>query len=72
VAVALPGASLDALVRGDAAYVFGHLGLQNLLHSPLHDLTQEAGIVQQDLLHQLRVHPAMIFGHRHSVSDWLT
>jgi hypothetical protein len=33
----------------------GHLDLQQLLHHPLDDLTQEAGIVQQDLLHQLRV-----------------
>jgi hypothetical protein len=46
----------------------GHLDLQQLLHHPLDDLTQEAGIVQQDLLHQLRVQPTMICGHRHSVS----
>ena len=69
-AVAVPGASLAALVRS-RSYVLGHLGLQNLLHHPLADLAQEAGIVQQDLLRHLHIHPTMIFGHRHSVSDRL-
>jgi len=48
--------------------VLGHLCLKDLLHHPLDDLTQEVGIVEQNLLHQLRVQPTMIFGHRHSVS----
>ena len=52
--------------------MLGHLGLQDLLHYPLYDLAQEVGIVQQDLLHQLRVRPTMICGHRHSVSIRLT
>jgi hypothetical protein len=71
VAVASPGASLDALVRG-GAHVLGHLRFEHLLEHPLHDLAQEAGIVQQGPLHRLRVQPTMILGHRHSVSDRLT
>ena len=45
VSVTPPGAPLDALVRG-GAQALGHLGLQDLLVRPLHELTQEAGIVQ--------------------------
>jgi hypothetical protein len=67
VAVAVSGASLEALV-GCCSYVLGHFGFQDLLHHSLADLTQKAGIVQQSLLHQFSIHPTMIFGHRHSLS----
>ena len=43
IAVTLPSASFDALVRGSAAYVLGHLGFQNLLHHPLGDLAKKVG-----------------------------
>jgi hypothetical protein len=40
--------------------MLSHLGFQDSLHRPLHDLAQESGVVRQDLLHQLCVHPTMI------------
>jgi hypothetical protein len=67
VAVAVPSASLEALV-GCCSYVLGHFGFQDLLHHSLADLKQKARIVQQNLLHQFSVHPTMICGHRHSLS----
>jgi len=70
VAVAL-AATGDAALVGSGAYVLCHLRLQQLLHHPLDDLTQKAGVVQQGslqvALRQFRIHPTMIFGHRHSV-----
>jgi hypothetical protein len=62
---------VGALV-GSGAYVPGHLGFQQLLEHPLDDLVQEVRVVQQDPLHRLCIHPTMIVGHRHSVSDRLT
>jgi hypothetical protein len=42
--------------------MLGHLRFEHLLEHPLDNLAQEAGIVEQDLLHRLRVHPTMICG----------
>jgi hypothetical protein len=60
-AVALSGAPLGSLVRR-CSNVLGHLRFEHLLEHPLDNLAQEAGIVEQDLLHRLRVHPTMICG----------
>lgn len=39
------------------------LRLQQFSDHPLDDPTQEAGIVQRDLLHHLVVHLAIVVGH---------
>jgi hypothetical protein len=63
IAVALTG--VGAFV-GSCSYVLGHLRFQHLLQNPLDDLAQEVGLVQQDLLRHLLVHPTMTVGHRRS------
>jgi hypothetical protein len=68
--VAMALAGIGALV-GSGAHVLGHLRFEHLLKHPLDDFPEQTCIVQQDILHHLRVRPTMIWGHRHSVSDRL-
>jgi hypothetical protein len=71
VAVAVPGASLDALI-GCRSYVLGHLGLKDLLHHSLADLTQKTRIVQQNILYQFSIHPYDDQWSSSLLFDWLT